>query len=210
MAKLHSTKLKQYAETRGFTVRQERGRFILVGPAEYGPADFADAKAFLSEFPTARQREARARRDAHELTKNEIDHRRRRRGYDAPIFEPELGEPAPDGLLGLHEITVLLPAGADPDDCLRSLFVMEDRERRRGAVAVRSKIEEARALIAGGGLEPHRVVASDHDEESARAYNEGLPVVLLASWLLGLRFVRVGKGPHGLRTKVDVLAEWAR
>lgn len=200
MPKHDSTKVKQLAHARGFEVRQERGRFILTGPADYGPCSYEEARAFLSAFPTERKRRALAQREAEELTQGQIDVRRRRKGYDAPIYEPELHETAPPELMGLHEIIVGLPVGAESDDALRNLWVAENRERKRGAEAVRKKLGEARGAIAAGGLEPHCVIASDHDLASARAYGEPLPVVLLAAYLMPGRFVRA-PGAHGTRNK---------
>lgn len=202
MPKHDSTKIKQLAHARGFTVRQERGRFILSGPAEFGPTEYAEARNFLADFPTSRKRKALVKREADELTPSEIDYRRRRRGYAAPLYEPELGDLPPVDLRGLHYVTVMLPAGADGDDALRGLWLNEDAARRRGCPAVAARIGDARALIASGDMRPVEIVLSDHDLASVAAYGADIGAVMLAGWLAGRVLVRGKHGPRGKRDAV--------
>lgn len=189
---LTSSKLRKYAEARGFTLTTHGGRKFSVGE-EFGPANAEACRLWLEGVPTLHQRRLGAEKLADTPTRAQ---HARPRGYQGAIYDPEIGEVPPPGLRGLHVVTVLLPAGADGDDALRGLWRAEDHARRRGCPAVATRLEDAREAIASGVLAPVEIICSDHDLASVAAYDADIATVMLAGYFAGAALVRGRRGPR--------------
>ena len=176
--------IRQMARHRVLIVSVSAGEYsISDGQADvFGPADFAATRAWLLQQPTMKSK----------MPTDDVKsvYARQAHDYWGPIYDPEEGEPVPDGLVGLMPITIRLPPGASADDALRGLYAAENTAKRRGAPAVVAKLEEARAMLNAANLVPVRVIVSDHDLRSIEATGDDAAMVLLAAWLARALFVR--------------------
>lgn len=182
MSKPSTTSIRKLARARDLSVLPStRGTYLIVGHGlQFGPADYETTRLWLAKVPTLRSRLARKNQGRTDASSN---HARAASGYWDAIFDPEAGEAPPSDLVGLKSVAVMLPGPGD--DALRSLWVHEDRARKRGAPEIAARIDEARKMLTGGGLVPVSVVLSDHDMASIRASGGDAQLVLLAAYLAG-------------------------